>query len=342
MADKEKETKKKEKKKFSFLRLIRNLVITCVVLLLAVYLLVIFALGPILTPILSEVISPILGATITIDEVDVSPLLNGVTVKGVSLGSPEGFKAESSFELKHFSASVDLGSLLTRVIIINEIIIDGASVTYEHNMKTFSKSNFTRINRNVQFFVGAVDENGDPIISEADPEIEEETTETEKELLAEVPAPIDKIIIKKFRFINGHIRVSNTLYAGVTIPSPMMDIEMDDVEIKIEKSMTMGQAIYKAGEKIFAGGSNIMGSLHLDKISGKIADGTMKTVGLIGDGASKTTSLVLDGAKGTASAIGTGVSATGSTIIEGTKSIGEGLGSMLNVFGKSKDKEDEK
>lgn len=333
---------KKEKKKFSILKLIRNLVITCVVLLVSIYLIVIFALGPILTPILSEVISPILGASLTIDEVHVSPLLNGITVKGITMGSPEGFKAESAFELKHFNASIDLASLLTKVIIINEIVIDGASITYEHNMKTFSKSNFTRINRNVQFFVGAVDENGDPIISEDDPEIEEDAVESETEVLAEQPATIEKIIIKKFRFINGHIRVSNTLYSGMTIPSPMMDIKMDDVVIKIEKRMTMGQAIYKAGEKIFSGGSDIIGSLHLDKISGKIADGTMKTVGLIGDGASKTGTMVYDGAKGALNAVGTGVSTTGSTIIESAKGVTEGVGSLFNVFGKSEKKKEEK
>ena len=341
MAVEEKEIEKK-KKKFSIKKLIRNTVITCAILLLSVYLLVIFALGPILTPILSEVISPILGAHLTIDEVDVSALLNGITVKGITMGSPEGFKAKSAFELKHFNASIDLASLLTREIIINEVVIDGVNVTYEHNMKTFSKSNFTRINRNVQFFVGAVDENGNPLITEDDPEVDEEVLENESEELANKPASIDKITIKKFRFINGKIRVSNTLYAGLTIPSPMMDIEMDDVVIKIEKSMTMGQAIYKAGEKVFSGGSDIIGSLHLDKISGKIADGTMKTVGLIGDGVSKTGTIVTNGAKGITNAVGSGISATGSTIINGSKSIGEGVGSLFNMFGKSEKKEDEK
>jgi len=332
-------TKKDKKKKFSIMKLIRNIIIACFILLLSIYLIVIFAIGPILTPIISKVVSPILGASLTIDEIDVSPLLNEVTVKGITLGSPDGFKAKSAFELKHFNASIDLGSLLTRIVIINEIIIDGADITYEHNMKTFSKSNFTRINRNVQFYVGAVDENGNPIVSKEDPEIEKEAIESETEVLAERPASIDKIIIKKFRFVNGHIRVSNTLYSGLTIPSPMMDIKMDDIEIKIEKSMTMGQAIYKAGEKIFAGCSNIVGSLHLDKISGKIADGTMKTLDLLGDGASKTTDAVYDGAKGALNAVGTGVSNTGSGLMKSAKGISDGVGDLFNAFGKSKKKE---
>lgn len=320
--------KKGKKKKFSIRKLIRNLLIFCVVIFIGIYLFVIFATGAIVSPLIGKIVSPIIGAPLTIDDISVSPFLNGVTVKGITMGSPEGFKAESAFTLNHFNASIDLFSLFTDTIVINEIIIDGTSVTYEHDMGSLTNSNFTRINRNVQFFLGAVDEDGNAIVKDKEPEVE---TTTDEELTADKPAGIKRIIIKKFRFINGKMRLSNTLLANVSIPSPILPIKMDDIVVDIEEKMTLKEAIYEAGETIFKGCSDVAGALKLGELTESLGDGTKKAMGALGDGTKKTVDV-----------LGKGLSSAGSTLTDGAKSIGEGVGSLLNVFGGSKDDDEKK
>jgi uncharacterized protein involved in outer membrane biogenesis len=292
-------TNKNSKKRFSLFRVVRNLIILLISLIIGVYLLIIFATGPIIKPLVAKYVSPILGVPVNIEKIGISPTLNSITIQGVSIGSPKGFKAKNSFTLKQFTTSVNLASLLSKTIIVNEIIIDGADITYEHNMQTLSKNNFTRINRNIQFYLGAVDKNGNTIVPANAPEIKESTTaETNQvENLAKQPSSLEKIIIKKFRFINSQLRVTSTVHTALSVPTPIMEVKMDNIIIPLNNKITKGQALYKAGEKIFIGSSSLIGSLDFKKLSKSLTKEAIKNIGIIGKDASKTGSTIYNDGK---------------------------------------------
>ena len=73
----------------------------------------------------------VLGVPTTLDKATVSVRRGEVGLDGLALGSPEGFDAESMFSLDHVHTSVDIGSLRSDEIVVNEVVIDGPRITLE-------------------------------------------------------------------------------------------------------------------------------------------------------------------------------------------------------------------
>jgi len=72
-----------------------------------------------------------LGVKTTLDGASVSVLSGKVGLDGLALGSPEGFKEPSMFALAHGRTSVRLGSLLTKEVVVQQVIVDGPEITLE-------------------------------------------------------------------------------------------------------------------------------------------------------------------------------------------------------------------
>ena len=54
---------------------------------------------------------------------------------GLHVGNPEGFKTAGLFDLGAVSVDVDNSTLLSDVIVIKEISIDGLALTYEQGLR---------------------------------------------------------------------------------------------------------------------------------------------------------------------------------------------------------------
>ena len=87
------------------------------------------------------------GAPVTIDSVDISIFSGKGSIKGFTIHNPEGFKTKFAIKLDEAAISIDVGSLLSNTIVINEILIDGPQVTYEGTMDS---SNMKTIMGNVE------------------------------------------------------------------------------------------------------------------------------------------------------------------------------------------------
>ncbi len=194
-------------------KLIKIALVCLVLAFVAAYLIVLFAVSPIVSNAVATFAPKVTGCDVKIEKVSVSPLLSGVTVKGVTVGNPQGFKTDSAFELTEFSVNVSLSSLLTDEIVVKEVVIDGAKVTLEQGLTT---NNLLAIKNNVDVFLQKMKPEGEPVEKEEKPEAEESTS-------------AKKVIVENFYFRNAEVRLSAVGLQGAAMKLPMVDLHIQDI-----------------------------------------------------------------------------------------------------------------
>ena len=73
----------------------------------------------------------ILGVPVTVEDVNFRLVAGKVGIKNLVIGNPEGFKSDYLFKLGTLKVSLDMGSLFSDTIIIEEIRVIEPGVTYE-------------------------------------------------------------------------------------------------------------------------------------------------------------------------------------------------------------------
>ena len=82
-----------------------------------------------------EVVAPeVLGVPVTIDKVRISFLNGSGAISGVSIGNPEGYKADHAMRVDEVRILLEPASLASDKIHIREMIIEAPSITYEGNL----------------------------------------------------------------------------------------------------------------------------------------------------------------------------------------------------------------
>jgi hypothetical protein len=90
--------------------------------------------------------------SVTLNEVDTANVLDGrVALRGLVVGNPAGFNTDSAFKLGEVSVKVDPASVMSDIIVINEVVIAAPQVTYEF---AGSGSNIITIQKNVEKMAG--------------------------------------------------------------------------------------------------------------------------------------------------------------------------------------------
>ena len=89
---------------------------------------------------------------VTLQEADVSLFSGKISLKGFSIGNPEGFQKPNAFEVKEVYVKFEPKSLLTSKIIINEIKVDGTKVDAE--LAKSGNVNLVMLNNNIQDYLG--------------------------------------------------------------------------------------------------------------------------------------------------------------------------------------------
>jgi uncharacterized protein involved in outer membrane biogenesis len=207
------------------------------------------------------------GATVTLRDVNISLLSGKGKIRGIFVGNPEGFKTESAFKLNEVRVALDVKSVFSDRIIVNEIFIDSPDITYE---KGDRGDNIRTILNNIKSF------QGEPKSAAA--EKQEKSAERET-----------KIQIDKFDVINGNINMSLTALQGEKLALAMPDIHMKDIGKK-----GSGASMADVMEQIFAKvnsniGTAVTGSLQKDigktiekTVGGKVGKSVDKLKGFFG------------------------------------------------------------
>ncbi len=174
-----------------------------------------------------ETIGPkALGAEVKLQDLDIS-LLNGKgSLKGLFIGNPKGFKTESAFQLAEVRLSIDVKSVFSDRIVINEIFIDGPEITYEKGMKG---DNIKALIKNIESFAGADQKSG-------------QDGGSKEPAKSETKVQINNFIIK-----NGKVNMSMSALQGKKFSFPLPDIHMKDIGKDKE-----GTTVSKALGEVFA------------------------------------------------------------------------------------------
>jgi|LSQX01.3.fsa_nt_gb hypothetical protein len=269
-----KESKPSKKKKNVFLRLITWVVGVVIVLLVAIILIVQFALSPVVKTTASKLGPSVIGAPISISNVNIKAFSGLVDISGLVVGPPEQFKA-NLFQINNFKVQLDAASLLTDTIVIKEIKITDPVVTYE---LSGIKSNFGRIMEKLE---------GDKPEKEDKPKEAKSKTESGK-----------KVVIESFVFEGAKVRMASTITGGKGVVLPMPRIELSDIGAK-HGGATGVEAFSEILKSIVLGVFDVIGDL---------GGAVLGTAGVIGEGALDATGAVggaaLDAASGAVGKVG--------------------------------------
>ncbi len=175
-----------------------------------------------------ETIGPkITGTTVSLDHVNWSVLTGRCRLKGLVVGNPKGFYTESAYDLGDTTVTIDLNSLLSGQVIIEEILIDPAEITHEVNL---SGNNLDKIQEHVEAFGRSYGLTGNAKSGSDN---------------TGVAAP--KVQINHFIIKNLQLNVSASLFRGRSLT-----FELDDVYLRDIGKESGGVTVDRATSKVMA------------------------------------------------------------------------------------------
>lgn len=143
------------------------------------------------------------GTSVTVGSVDLSLRDGTAELHGLTIGNPQGYDSPYALKLKTIRIGLDISSVTSNVIVMNEALIDGMSVYAEIHGR---QSNLSQILDNLQQFMGP-----------SQP--------------SQQPAGNKKFILKSARFTNGEATVIlDAANARRQIDIP--DISVHDIGVK--------------------------------------------------------------------------------------------------------------
>ena len=168
-------------------------------------------LGQIVQSGVSTIAPMIAGVPVEIGDVSISVFQGYVELKDVKVGNPEGFGAENMLTLKRAVFDIDLGSLFSDKIRIEEITVTGLDLYYEQKLTT---NNVAALQANVEKNLGK--------------KAEENTSGSDGENggTEEAPAEPQKLQVDK---IAMNEMWTHVVISGADVPVPIVPINMENL-----------------------------------------------------------------------------------------------------------------
>jgi hypothetical protein len=158
----------------------------------------------------------ITGVSVKVGSVSLSPASGRGTIKGLRLGNPKGFKTGHALALSEISVTLDPASLARDVILIREILVSGANVSYE---KAGNTTNLEAIQRNVDDYMRKFG-GGQPAAG----------------------GPQKKMIIDNLVIRSSKVNLAAGLTGGSTITTSIPDVRLRDIGKKTNGA-TAGEVV---------------------------------------------------------------------------------------------------
>ena len=229
-------------------------------------------LEPLVKTTVNTVGTKIVGTQVNLNGFRFSPFAGEAEVTGLSVANPEGYKTPNLINLGRIFVKVDVKSLLTNTIVVDEVSVNGIELAYE--MPDLSTSNVMQIQQNIAKNTAS-----------SKPE---ETVKTEAEVVVEetsAPAkPAKNVIIKKVVVDGGALSAMIPLQPEpLTLTMPAIEItgigEQGD-KMNIQETITtlfnkilfnatsvVSKALLNAQEKV-----NELAIKAIDEAKGKVGD----------------------------------------------------------------------
>ena len=206
-------------------RMLKMLLLGSLIALVVLLLLVYLFLGNIVRGTVETVVPKITGTPVKMESFSFSMMTGKVRMKNFVIGNPKGFNTEYAFRLGSLLVDIDMGTLLSKRLVIDEIRIDDTQIIYEQGLST---SNLGEIKSNIDKFV-----KGD--------KPKEEKAETSKKAGAG-----KKIQINNFYFNRAGVSLSAVLLQGQKATMPIPDIHLKDIGKEGE-----GASVGEVADEIF-------------------------------------------------------------------------------------------
>lgn len=141
--------------------------------------------------------SELLQTEVAVDKVSISVFGGSGTIEGLTIKNPESFSDESALFIQNASIKVDLGSLLSDQVIVNEIIINSPEILFEQEGMGI---NLKRLSDNMDAASGELSE----------------SSET-------------KLVVEHLRISEGKIVVNSSLNRDGSTEVSLSDITVNDI-----------------------------------------------------------------------------------------------------------------
>ncbi len=233
--------------------------------------------------------SEVTQVEVRLDKVKVSITSGEGTLRGLTVGNPEGFKTDRAFSLGEISVALDVGTATQNPVVIKEIVISAPEVTYELRS---GGSNIDVILRNVNAYAGT----GKGKAKEKAPSKGDDQEGR-------------KLIIQHLYVKKGKVNVSATILKGEKLSAALPDIHLKDIG-KQKGGADPSEVVEKVVRAISQSAGKAVGALNLDKMVGSAKEAV---AGMKGQ---------LEGAKGA-------VTSAQEAAEKGTKSVGGALKKMF-------------
>ena len=169
-------------------------------------------LEPLVKTTVNTVGTKVVGTKVNLEGFRFSPFAGEAEIKGLSVANPEGYKTPDLINLGRIFVKVDVKSLLTDTIVVDEVSINGIGLTYE--MPDLSTSNVMQIQQNIAKNTAS---------TEAPAEVKEEVVE---EKTSAQTKPAKNVIIKKVVVDGGSLTAMIPLQPqSLTLNMPAIEIE---------------------------------------------------------------------------------------------------------------------
>ena len=265
-------------------------------------------IGPVVTMVANKVVPGKIGTEFNLSEFGFNQYSGKIHVGGLTIANPEGFAKENCVDLTDLDVNVAMTTLLSDKIHVEEIVLDGLTVS-----TTPVASNFKKIAANA----AAAGDDG----KTAAPEPEKPAKETASPAPAKEEKKPPKVIIDSLILRNITVKLG-----GVPIPVP--EIKMKDIGAESDDGLTFEEVWTKVRDAVLSSAS-ALGSLAADLGKGAV-DAGAKIAGAAADAAKNVGSVATDAVKGAGSV----ASDVGGAAVDAAKSVG---GAAADVGGAAVD-----
>ena len=293
------------------LKIIGILIIVLIIALFAI----ILNLGKIVKTGINTVVPQVTKCEAHVDDVNFNVFGGKFEIKNLVIKNPEGYKTDHAFALGHIFVNVNMGSLMSDVIEIDQVLIDAPEITYEVGL---GNSNLNTILENVNSSL--------PSSDEEKKEEKEEKKEGGK-----------KVVVNLVKVTNGKIGVSAKIAGGMEAPIVLPDIEIKDLGKK-EGGISMVQAaaitlkttllsifdVLKSSGKLLLDGAKAIGEGIVDGVK-SLGDGAKDSIKSLGDSAKEGVKSLEDGAK----SLGDSAKDIKDNVKDNVKNAAEGLKNLI-------------
>ena len=293
------------------LKIIGILIVVLIIALFAI----ILNLGKIVKTGINTVVPQVTKCEAHVDDVNFNVFGGKFEIKNLVIKNPEGYKTDHAFALGHIFVNVNMGSLMSDVIEIDQVLIDAPEITYEVGL---GNSNLNTILENVNSSL--------PSSDEEKKEEKEEKKEGGK-----------KVVVNLVKVTNGKIGVSAKIAGGMEAPIVLPDIEIKDLGKK-EGGISMVQAaavtlkttllsifdVLKSSGKLLLDGAKAIGEGIVDGVK-SLGDGAKDSIKSLGDSAKDGVKSLEDGAK----SLGDSAKELKDNVKDNVKNAAEGLKNLI-------------